>query len=215
MTQPLHDFIPTVHQAWTGVMRDVQHVGKTGTNEQQHYKFRGVDAVVNAAGPALRKHGVIVVPSLRSWDYGTVEVGSKRTLQGHARVEVDYTVVGPSGDTLPVGSAPGEAMDSGDKATAKAMSVAYRTFLIQALALPTDEPDPDEHTYERAERPTVDELVAAARKAASLDELAGIAQAAVQYLTEAEQVSVREVYATRRAELVKPSAGDQADGGAA
>ena len=43
-----------------------------------------------------------------------------------------------------------EAWDAGDKATPKAMSVAMRTALLQALALPTDEPDPDSHTHERA-----------------------------------------------------------------
>jgi hypothetical protein len=45
----------------------------------------------------------------------------------------------------------GEAMDSGDKAVAKAMSVAFRIALLQALALPTDEPDPDSYSYERSE----------------------------------------------------------------
>ena len=42
-----------------------------------------------------------------------------------------------------------EAWDSGDKAAPKAMSVAFRTALLQALALPTDDPDPDSQSYER------------------------------------------------------------------
>jgi len=41
-------------------------------------------------------------------------------------------------------------MDSGDKATAKAMSVAFRTALLQSLSLPTDEVDPDATSYERS-----------------------------------------------------------------
>jgi hypothetical protein len=41
-----------------------------------------------------------------------------------------------------------EALDYGDKATPKSMSVAFRTALLQALALPTDEADPDTQTYE-------------------------------------------------------------------
>ena len=41
-------------------------------------------------------------------------------------------------------------MDGGDKATAKAMSVAFRIALLQALALPTSEPDPDSTSYERS-----------------------------------------------------------------
>jgi hypothetical protein len=47
------------------------------------------------------------------------------------------------------GCAYGEASDAGDKSTPKAMSVAYRTFLLQSLCLPTDEPDPDSETHDR------------------------------------------------------------------
>ena len=48
---------------------------------------------------------------------------------------------------------PGESMDAGDKGTPKAMSVALRIALLQALCIPTDEPDPDTHSYERAAAP--------------------------------------------------------------
>src|SRR5690606_2912843 len=51
------------------------------------------------------------------------------------------------------GATYGEALDSGDKATAKAHSVAYRTFLLQALTIPTHEPDPDESSPERSTPP--------------------------------------------------------------
>ena len=63
-------------------------------------------------------------------------------------VKVTYRVYGPSGDSIH-GKVAAEAMDFGDKAIAKAMSVAYRTFLLQALTIPTDEPDPDSESYER------------------------------------------------------------------
>ena len=58
----------TIHQALSAVMGDVQAVGKTGRNESQGFSFRGIDAVVNAVGPALRDHGVIVTP--RCWTDG-------------------------------------------------------------------------------------------------------------------------------------------------
>ena len=202
---------PTVGEAWAAVMDEVQSVGKTGRNQKQGYNFRGIDAVVNAVGPILRKHKVLVLPSLRTWEHGTVEVGKDRTPMGHARVEVDYTIHGPAGDTLP-GSAPGEAMDSGDKATAKAMSVAYRTFLIQALCLPTDEPDPDEHSYERAPArpagppPTFEELLLDAEHAASsaaLDALANRTKASLAAggITAQQLNKIREVVTARRADL--------------
>lgn len=138
-----------VHEALANVMADVQAVAKTDRNTHQNFNFRGIDAVLNAVGPVLRKHGVVVLPNVVSHTFETVEVGTKRTQMGHALVHVIYTFVGPEGDTLDC-RVLGEAMDSGDKAVPKAMSVAFRTALLQALALPTDEPDPDASTYERA-----------------------------------------------------------------
>lgn len=140
---------PTIFQIFAEVKREVRPVGKDGFNEQQRYKFRGIDAVVNAAAPALDRHGVITAPHLDKVTYETVETGQKRTPMGHVRVEVTYTFYGPAGDSFPV-TVPGEAMDSGDKAAAKAMSVAYRIALLQALNLPTDEPDPDGDSCERS-----------------------------------------------------------------
>src|SRR5699024_4257773 len=141
----------TVHQALNRVMRDVQAVRKGERNNAPGggFMFRGIDAVTNAVGPALREHGVIVTPSVIDWHHGTVTVGQRQTQMGHARVLIKFTWYGPEGDSIETIAA-GEAFDSGDKATAKAHSVAFRTCMIQTLCLPTDEPDPDEHTYERA-----------------------------------------------------------------
>lgn len=142
----------TVHEALAAVMADVTHVGKDGKNSQQNYNFRGIDGVLNAVGPALRRHGVIILPNTVSASQETVEVGAKRTPMKSVTVQVHYTFVGPGGDQL-TAVVFGEAMDSGDKAMSKAMSVALRTCLIQTLALPTHEPDPDESSYERSTHP--------------------------------------------------------------
>lgn len=131
------------------VMKEVQPVAKTDRNVAQNFNFRGIDSVVNAVSPALKKYGVIVMPNVVAYEYSTVEVGIKRTQMGHARLTVEYTFHGPAGDCLTT-VVVSEAMDSGDKATAKAMSVAFRIALLQSLALPTDEADPDHDTYERS-----------------------------------------------------------------
>jgi hypothetical protein len=137
----------TVHQALSKVMGDVQAVKKDSKNQAQRFNFRGIDAVMNAVGPALRKHGVTILPEdvevHRS--NGTTASG-KQTAE--VIVKVTYRVYGPAGDSIH-GKVAAEAMDFGDKAIAKAMSVAYRTFLLQALTIPTDEPDPDSESYER------------------------------------------------------------------
>lgn len=139
---------PTIHEALSAVMGDVQAVGKTGRNQQQNYNFRGVDAVVNAVGPALRDHGVIVMPEQQSIEYRPYATKSGTQMMG-CTVHVRYTFHGPAGDSLSC-SVTGESSDSGDKATPKAFSVAYRTALLQALCIPTDEPDPDQTSHERA-----------------------------------------------------------------
>jgi hypothetical protein len=143
----------------TQIKAAVGFVGKDDVNRQQGFNFRGIDAVIKAVSPALIEAGVSVIPNVRQYDYGTVEVGGKRTPMGHAQVVVEYTLYGPAGDSM-TGSAPGEAMDSGDKATAKAMSVAYRTFLLQALSLPTTDPDPDATTYQRTDTNELQEVAA-------------------------------------------------------
>lgn len=140
--------LPNIFEALADVMADVTHVGKTGFNDAQQYSFRGIDAVVNAIGPVLRDNRVLCIPEVLRHDYQEIEVGAKRSKVGHALVTVKYTFIAPDGSSLSA-IAPGEAMDSGDKATPKAMSVAFRTALLQTLVLPTDEPDPDATSYDR------------------------------------------------------------------
>ena len=140
-----------VHEAIAAVMREVTHVEKgdrvQGGQGQPTFNFRGVDRTVNALSGAIRKHGLVILPAAAGVpEFITVDGanGRKKTV---VRVLVQYTIMGPDGDTL-TGSALGEAMDNGDKAVSKAMSVAWRTFLLQTFFLPTDEPDPDSETHE-------------------------------------------------------------------
>ena len=137
-----------VIEALTQVMEIVRAVGKNDRNTHQNFQFRGIDAVVNAVGPALRDRGVVVVPTLESCTYEAVQTSTGKPANS-CRVVVTYTF--HKGDSSLACSVAAEAWDNGDKAAPKAMSVAFRTALLQALALPTDEPDPDSHTYERAE----------------------------------------------------------------
>lgn len=147
----------TVIEALNKVMSDVGAVKKGDRNTQgSGYNFRGIDAVTNAVYPALVKHGVIVAPKVLEYKYGTVVVGHKRTEMSHAQLTVEFTWYGPDGDSIVTVTA-GEAFDSGDKATAKAHSVALRTAMLQTLCLPTDEPDPDSSTYERAAQKSPEE----------------------------------------------------------
>lgn len=128
------------------VMREVQGVAKRDKNSAQGFNFRGIDAVVNAIGPALRKHGAFIVPTVVD-EHREQVTSAKGSQLNVARVQVMYSIYAVEGDPIS-GVVAAEAFDSGDKATAKAMSVAYRTFMLQTFCLPTDEPDPDSFSYD-------------------------------------------------------------------
>ena len=167
-----------IAQAMSAIMKEVGAIAKKDKNTSQGFNFRGIDSVVNAVSPALQKYGVIVVPSVEDYEYATVEIGRNRTAMGHVKVKVTYTFIGANGDSIKA-TVVGEAMDAGDKATAKAMSVAFRTALLQALSLPTDEPDPDSSSYERSSAKDVlapNALLTMITQATTIDSLAEIGQ---------------------------------------
>lgn len=145
---------PTVVEALIAVMAATQAIGKNDRNLQQGYQFRGVDAVVNVVGPVLREHGVIVLPIKTEARYRDVQTSTGKPSR-ECTVTVTYRFYGPAGDHIDA-EVPGESMDVGDKGAPKAMSVAYRILLLQALCIPTHDVDPDSQSYERAV-PTVNE----------------------------------------------------------
>jgi hypothetical protein len=171
----------TVVELAIEAMRLVTAVPKDGHNSAQNFPFRGIDGVINGVGPALRKVGLVLVPNLVLVKREVVEVGQRRTPMDSTYVEVIYVLLGPSADALAT-RVPGLAMDSGDKGITKAMSVAWRTALIQLFALPTQEPDPDSSVYERA--PLLTDQAMACREAV-------LAASTVEEL--------REIYADARA----------------
>jgi len=138
----------SVYEAWTAVMHTVRSIEKSDRNTQQGFTFRGIDATMQAVGPALREHGVMVIPTgtdIASEAYQTKSGTQMRNIT----VTMQYTVFGPTGDSF-TGISYGEAADAGDKAVTKAQSVALRTFLLQSLMVPTGDADPDATTHERA-----------------------------------------------------------------
>jgi hypothetical protein len=129
----------------TAVMTAVRAVGKDGVNKHQNFNFRGIDAVVNAVGPALRSAGGFIVPSVLGCEYSQGRSTAGGVLNT-VHLEVMFSIYGSEGEPIS-GTVRAEAFDSGDKATAKCMSVAFRTFMLQVFCLPTSEPDPDADTY--------------------------------------------------------------------
>lgn len=137
-------------EAIVAVMRDVRAVGKNDRNTNQNFMFRGIDAVLNAAGPAMREHGLYARPYVLETTYRQIE-GRNNSRLNHWTARVLYEFRTDDDPDVEAVAVEGEAMDAGDKGLSKAMSVAYRIALIQLLALPTGEADPDHDTYEMGE----------------------------------------------------------------
>lgn len=166
-----------VHVAWSRIMGEVLFIAKKDTTTSgSRYNYRGVDRVVDAVAPMLRKHGVIVMPVKVRAEYTVIETKSGSAMN-YCRATVSFAVMGPRGDVLSaphpetgivgalLGEAVGEGFDSGDKSSMKAQSVAYREFLIKALAVPVNRPaaDPEhgeQHQIAGPRRPTAAEYAA-------------------------------------------------------
>ncbi len=135
-----------IYQALAGAMADVEAVAKDSYNSAQGFKFRGIDAVMNAVHGPLTKHGVIVVPvvlDVANEDRATKAGGVARLVQ----LTIRYDFYAPDGSTVSA-VVVGEAADSGDKAASKALAMAYKYALFQVLCIPTgDDPDGQSHEF--------------------------------------------------------------------
>jgi hypothetical protein len=121
-------------------------ISKQRKNTQQGYMFRGIDDVLNALSSLYAKYKVVVVPS-----YSNRVITEKAAKNGgiifSVVVEGKYRIIHEDGSEIVAGPFIGEAMDSADKATNKAMSAAYKYFAIQTFAIPTEgDNDADAHT---------------------------------------------------------------------
>lgn len=139
--------LPAVYAAIAAVMEDVGHEGiaKDRRNESQKYSFRGIDDVYNALAPILAKHHLIIVPRVLSREK-TERVSMKDDGRGNVKesvlfyvvVHVEFDIICATDGSKHVASTWGEAMDSGDKATNKAMSAAYKYMAMQTFCIPTE-----------------------------------------------------------------------------
>lgn len=141
---------PMIYAAICGVMEDIKAVGKDALNKTQGFKYRSIDAVMNALNPAMIKHKIFCAPEVIEQIREERTTGKGSTLI-YSVCKIKYrffTVDGSYVDAVVVG----EGMDSGDKSTNKAMSVAFKYACFQTFCIPTenliDDPDTDADTPE-------------------------------------------------------------------
>lgn len=126
-----------IHEAICAVMQEVGAVGKTDSNDYDRYMYRGIDAVMNALNPAMRKCGIFVVPEVLD-HHQEDRTSSKGGLLIYTTCKVRYRFYAKDGSFLDA-IVVGEAMDRSDKSTNKAMSAAFKYACFQTFCIPTEE----------------------------------------------------------------------------
>lgn len=111
-------------------------IAKDSFNREQKFNFRSIDAIMSAVSAQCAKHGLIFKPSkivdLRS-EQRVSKSGSVSQLATVIAVYEVISAVDGSRETVEV---VGSMMDSGDKASAKAMSMAFKYAAIQYFCIP-------------------------------------------------------------------------------
>ncbi|EOZ0650992.1 ERF family protein [Cronobacter muytjensii] len=149
-----------VYQAISAVAKEMATTGisKDRTNTQQNFKFRGIDQVYNALAPALVNHGLLILPRITERTV-TERTTPKGTVLFYVVVKAEFDFVSTKDGSVHTVVTYGEAMDSGDKATNKAMSIAYKYAAFQAFCIPTEETaidaDAEVHHIQPADADTI------------------------------------------------------------
>jgi len=122
-------------------------IGKDNVNQQQKFRYRGIDQVYNALNPVMADLGIFFCPEvldMRRED----RVTKNGTALTYTILTMKYTAFAPDGSSVCM-TVVGEGMDSGDKGCNKAMSVAMKYAMFQLFCIPTEEmKDPDADVYE-------------------------------------------------------------------
>ena len=186
-------------------MNKVGAIGKDAVAKdksgKEQYKFRGIDAVYNALNPVMAELGLFVCPEILE------QIREERTTQSggvlkYSVLTIKYTMYAPDGSSISC-TVVGEGMDSGDKASNKAMSVALKYAMFQLLMIPTEEmvdPDAEVQTDVLPKNPTKrTEQAQKAPVAANVKKVPSVPQTA----QEAPKNPVLEYMARERANLQK------------
>lgn len=141
-----------VYESIHNISKELSLMGlpKDRKNQGQGYNFRGIDDVMNTLSPLLVRYNLVIIPRCTSRDvseFATAKGGKMFSVA----VGVEFDFVSTEDESKVLVKTYGEAMDSGDKATNKAMSAAYKYAAFQAFCIPVEgTPDADAESHEVA-----------------------------------------------------------------
>ena len=158
---------PMIYPLIGEAMRRLTAVGKDSVNKSQGFKYRGIDAIMNALYPVMSELGLFVVPEVieqareertttkKVWDDDEKRKVDKTSTLLYSILKTKYTFYAPDGSNVSAVIV-GEGMDSGDKASNKALAVALKYACFQVFMIPTEEmanDDPDRESHEVNPKP--------------------------------------------------------------
>lgn len=140
---------PQVYRAINAVSGELAPAGiaKLHRNERDDYFYRSIDDVLNRLSPLLAKHKLCVLPRALKRTC-TDRAGDGDLLLVNVALKVAFDIASAADGSCHTVEAFGEALDPGDKATAKAMSSAYKQAMLQLFCVPVaDTEDADRSSY--------------------------------------------------------------------
>lgn len=136
-----------IFKAIPRVMAEIAPIAKGQLNQQQGFKFRGIDDVYNALHSILSKNKVFTAAEIMGRERQELQTKSGGRAW-HVVIHFKFKFYAEDGSFIEAW-ADGEAMDTGDKASNKCASIAHKYALIQTLCIPTaDLEEPDRTAYE-------------------------------------------------------------------
>lgn len=149
---------PMIYKAIADIMAEIGAIGKNQRNSTQGFMYRGVDIVMNTLNPSFVKHKVFVVPEVLEQTREERQTSKGGTLL-YSICKIKFTFYAEDGSSVSAITI-GEGMDSGDKATNKAMSIAFKYACFQVFCIPTEEMiDPDADTPEQSKKKVAKEII--------------------------------------------------------
>lgn len=189
-----------IYEKIAAITADLSKIGisKDSKNSQQGYAFRGIDQVYGALSPLLAKHGLCILPRVTDRQVTERQNRNGGTLF-YTTLTVEFDFVAAEDGSKHTIVTVGEAMDSGDKSSNKAMSAAYKYAAFMTFCVPTEgDNDADASTHEvkpNQSRKILDAIAAAN----SVKAITGL----YKMVTEDVRAAHLEEFQARRNELIE------------
>lgn len=136
------DKVGLIYELMPKIMADIPVITKDRKNQGQGYQFRSVDDAYNTIHPVLVKHGVIVPMEVVDEPIITSVLSKSGGSMTNIVLRLRARFTAKDGSFVE-SEAVGQGIDQGDKAAAKAQSMAIKQIFFETFAIPTDDPTKD------------------------------------------------------------------------